>query len=53
MKSMKGMKREFSNRVIGCAIAVHRIVGPEWLESTYQQCLAHKVKLNSIGFASG
>jgi hypothetical protein len=29
MESMKGMKREFSNRVIGCAIEVHRIVGPE------------------------
>ena len=31
MKDMKNMKREFSdlsNRVIGCAIEVHRILGP-------------------------
>ena len=48
------MKREFSelsNRVIGCAIEVHRILGPGLLESTYQQCLAHELKLNGIGFS--
>jgi GxxExxY protein len=53
MKTMKGMKREFSelsNRVIGCAIEVHRILGPGLLESTYQQCLAHELKLNGLGF---
>jgi GxxExxY protein len=53
MKSMKGTKREFSelsHRIIGCAIEVHRIVGPGLLESTYQQCLAHELKLNGIGF---
>src|SRR5439155_1085478 len=54
MKSMRGTKREFSqlsNRVIGCAIEVHRILGPGLLESTYQQCLAHELKLNGIGFS--
>jgi len=53
MKSVKGMKREFSglsNRVIGCAIEVHRILGPGLLESTYQQCLAHELKVNGIQF---
>jgi len=38
MKNMKGMKRELSelsNRVIGCAIEVHRVLGPGLLESTY------------------
>lgn len=46
MKSMKGMKREFtelSNRVIGCAIEVHRL-GPGLLESTYPQCLAGELE---------
>ena len=36
MKNMKGMKREFGelfNRVIGCAIEVHRVLGPGLLES--------------------
>lgn len=41
---------ELSNRVIGCAIEVHRELGPGLLESTYEQCLAHELKLNDIGF---
>jgi len=50
---MKDMKREFSdlsNRVIGCAIEVHRILGPGLLESTYRQCFARELELNGIGF---
>jgi GxxExxY protein len=39
-----------SHRVIGCAIEVHRVLGPGLLESTYEQCLAHELKLNGIGF---
>jgi GxxExxY protein len=41
---------ELSNRVIGCAIEVHRTLGPGLLESTYEQCLAHELKLNGIKF---
>ena len=41
---------ELSNRVIGCAIEVHRELGPGLLESTYEQCLAHELKLNGIRF---
>ncbi len=37
---------ELSNRVIGCAIEVHRILGPGLLESTYEQCLTHELKIN-------
>ena len=51
MKSVKG--REFSdlsNKVIGCAIEVHKALGPGLLESTYQQCLAHELKINQIEF---
>ena len=36
--------------VIGCAIAVHRELGPGLLESAYEQCLAHELKLNGIRF---
>ena len=53
MKGMKNMKREFSelsNNAIGCAIEVHRNLGPGLLESTYEQCLAHELQLNSIDF---
>ncbi|OQK15816.1 GxxExxY protein [Methyloprofundus sedimenti] len=45
--------REFSdlsNKVIGCAIEVHKTLGPGLLESTYQQCLAHELSINHIKF---
>ncbi|WP_428356978.1 GxxExxY protein [Methyloprofundus sp.] len=48
---MKG--REFSdlsNRVIGCAIEVHKVLGPGLLESSYQQCLAHEFTINQLEF---
>lgn len=41
---------ELSNRVIGCAIEVHRHLGPGLLESTYEQCLAHELRLAGIAF---
>jgi GxxExxY protein len=41
---------ELSNRVIGCAIEVHRVLGPGLLESTYEQCLAHELELSGIQF---
>jgi len=41
-----------SNRVIGCAIEVHRVLGPGLLESTYRRCLAHELQCNNIVFAS-
>lgn len=39
-----------SNRVIGCAIEVHRHLGPRLLESAYEQCLAHELKVADIPF---
>ena len=41
---------ELSNRVIGCAIAVHRALGPGLLESAYEQCLAREFALSDIAF---
>ena len=41
---------ELSKRVIGCAIEVHRHLGPRLLESTYEQCLAHELNRNGIAF---
>jgi GxxExxY protein len=51
MKYMKNTSRQFSllsNKIIGCAIEVHRHLGPGLLESTYQQCLAHELRINGI-----
>jgi len=41
---------QLSNRVIGCALEVHRTLGPGLLESTYEQCLAHELSLADISF---
>ncbi|MFQ6112684.1 MAG: GxxExxY protein [bacterium] len=41
---------ELSNRVIGCAIEVHRALGPGLLESAYEQCLARELALSNIAF---
>ncbi len=41
---------DLSNRVIGCAIEVHRALGPGLLESTYEQCLARELDMNGISF---
>ncbi len=41
---------DLSNKVIGCAIEVHRELGPGLLESTYEHCLAHELSLNNIDF---
>lgn len=39
-----------SNQIIGCAIEVHRELGPGLLESTYEQCLAHELKCSGLAF---
>jgi GxxExxY protein len=52
-KDTKNTKMEFdelSRRVIGCAIEVHRTLGPGLLESTYRQCLAYELSEAQISF---
>ncbi len=41
---------ELSSKVIGCAIEVHRELGPGLLESTYEQCLAYELNQAKIPF---
>ena len=36
--------------IIGCAIAVHRKLGPGFLESVYQAALAHELSKAAIPF---
>ncbi|HEY0977632.1 MAG TPA: GxxExxY protein [Flavobacteriales bacterium] len=35
---------ELSKRIIGCAIEVHRELGPGLLESIYEECLVHALR---------
>jgi GxxExxY protein len=39
-----------TQRIIGCAIEVHRVLGPGLLESAYEQCMAHEMALQGIAF---
>ncbi|NIP98411.1 MAG: GxxExxY protein [Akkermansiaceae bacterium] len=41
---------ELSNRVLGCALEVHRTLGPGLLESAYEQCLAYELKQSGMRF---
>jgi len=41
---------ELSRSVIGCALEVHRRLGPGLLEHAYEQCLAHELALADIPF---
>jgi GxxExxY protein len=45
-----GRRDPLTSKVIGCAIEVHRNLGPGLLESTYEQCLAHELRLASVPF---
>ncbi len=38
---------KITGKIIGCAIEVHRLLGPGLLESAYEECLAYE--LSSIG----
>lgn len=44
------MKAELTEKVIGCAIEVHKNLGPGLLESSYEQCLAYELKQKRINF---
>jgi len=37
-------ENELSNIIIGCAIEVHKQLGPGLLESSYQECLLFELK---------
>ncbi len=48
-ETRKGLN-ELTEIVIGCAIEVHRALGPGLLESTYEMCLCHELSLRNIPF---
>ncbi len=39
-----------TEEIIGAAIEVHKVLGPGLLESAYEECLAHELKLRGIAF---
>ena len=41
---------DLTGEVIGAAIEVHQALGPGLLESAYEECLCHELKLRGIQF---
>ena len=41
-----------TRRILGCAIEVHRVLGPGLLESIYLQCLHYELSTNGLRFAA-
>lgn len=42
------IENELSNKIIGCAIEVHKQLGPGLLESAYKECLLHELLLHGL-----
>src|SRR5437762_2738649 len=43
---------ELTYKVIGCAIEVHKHLGPGLLESVYEKCFIHELKLQGLNCQS-
>jgi len=43
-------ENEISERIIGCAIEVHRALGPGLLESAYEECLAAEMDAQGLHY---
>ena len=44
------MADDVTERIIGAAIEVHRLLGPGLLESIYEQALCHELAVRGVGF---
>src|SRR5688572_3043114 len=42
------LEKELTEKIIGAAIEVHRVLGPGLLESAYQVCMEHESALRNI-----
>ena len=60
MKNMNGLSEELysevndplTEKIIGCAIKIHRVLGPGFLENIYHQALAHEPNKAGIPYIS-
>lgn len=52
MQTTKKKLNELTYRVLGCAIEVHRLLGPGLLESVYEKCFLRELALQGIPFSN-
>jgi GxxExxY protein len=45
---MAKTENQIANLIIGCAIDVHKVLGPGLLESAYQECLYYKLQKEGL-----
>ncbi|HUR66305.1 MAG TPA: GxxExxY protein [Chitinophagaceae bacterium] len=50
MQTTKRYLDQLTYKVIGCAIEVHKALGPGLLESVYERCFLRELLLRDIGF---
>ncbi len=50
MRITKKYLNELTYKVIGCAIEVHKILGPGLLESVYEKCFLRELALRGIAY---
>jgi len=41
-------ENEIANKILGCALEVHKALGPGLLESAYQECLFYKLSKDGL-----
>ena len=46
----KLLHEDLTEQIIGAAIEVHRALGPELLESAYEECPCHELNIQGIPF---
>lgn len=44
------LEKDLTDKIVGAAIEVHKILGPGLLESAYQVCMEHESALRNIPF---
>jgi GxxExxY protein len=44
------LEQELTEKIIGAFIEVHKTVGPGLLESAYEQCVCHELRLRGLSF---
>ena len=45
---MAAQKNDISEKIIGCCISVHKLLGPGSLESVYEQALVHELARGNL-----